>query len=140
LKSSHTAVEKDQLIELARICLLRHQDGTGVNGCPGHGEEGDEDLTEQLLLSSKYDLVANICHDSLLSQGVNIVTEAKANNGLRASASSSSSTAETSVLQNGIYRIHVQNKVGLPPSLSFPPLFLSLIPSLGMMTGNLAVV
>jgi hypothetical protein len=108
-RSSQNAVEKEQLVELCKICLLRRQEE--------HGQaEDEEDLSEQLLVSSKYDLVANICHDSLISQGVNIITEGKAN-APRASA------AETNVLQNGIYRIHVQNKVR---ALSLS-LFLSLL-------------
>lgn len=68
-------------------------------------EGGDEEYwNEQMMISTKYDLVANICHDSIISQGVTIVSEAKAN------APKSSYSADTNVLQNGIYRIHVQNK------------------------------
>lgn len=55
------------------------------------------------MISTKYDLVANICHDSSLTSGISILSSDNQLN--------TKSSANTNVLQNGVYRIHVQNKV-----------------------------
>jgi hypothetical protein len=112
-------VERQQLEEICKICLLRRAGagagvGVGVLESEG-GEGGEEDLeASSLFISTKYDLVANICHDSIVSQGVSIVSEAKTKTKGSSSGSGSGrgeSNDSTNVLQNGIYRIHVQNKV-----------------------------
>ena len=106
LKSSQSAVERQQLEEICRICLTRSRSFAVLEGEGGDGEEN----LESLFISTKYDLVANICHDSIISQGVSIVTDPKAKTS-KGSGSSGGSNDPTNVLQNGIYRIHVQNKV-----------------------------
>lgn len=99
IKSSQNAIERQQLEEICKICLIRHEKDEF------HDSHDEEYWNDQMMISTKYDLVANICHDSIISQGVTIVSEPKPN------AHKSSYSADTNVLQNGIYRIHVQNKV-----------------------------
>jgi hypothetical protein len=52
---------------LYRTCLVRRARGGG----------DDDDVTMDTLLSSKYDLLANICHDSAVWEGVTIVTDSR---------------------------------------------------------------
>jgi len=56
------------------------------------------------MVSSKYDLIANICHDSFVRVGESVTLTSN-------SASTGASAGTKSVLDNGCYRIHLQNKV-----------------------------
>eukprot|EP00602_Paraphysomonas_sp_CaronLab_P000725 CAMPEP_0185027716 /NCGR_PEP_ID=MMETSP1103-20130426/12934_1 /TAXON_ID=36769 /ORGANISM="Paraphysomonas bandaiensis, Strain Caron Lab Isolate" /LENGTH=339 /DNA_ID=CAMNT_0027561823 /DNA_START=877 /DNA_END=1896 /DNA_ORIENTATION=- len=111
VKASLTVVEKPQLKDIARTCLVRRHHSILEN-------ESEDSLTADTLLSTKYDLVANICHDSAVSQGVTIVSDSKlpvrnnnASGGSSAGTSSSRSlTGGLNVLEAGSYRAHVQNK------------------------------
>ncbi|CAM9396362.1 unnamed protein product, partial [Ectocarpus fasciculatus] len=53
-------------------------------------------------LSSKYDLLCNVCHDSLASQGTDIGSDHKSISG--------GPTSSENVLTQGSYRCHLQNK------------------------------
>jgi hypothetical protein len=78
------------------------------------GQEGSNYLLD---MSTKYDLVSNICHDSPVTQGSSIVA-INMNEGKPPprNAGEKKNNAEFNVLQAGTYRIHTHNKV-IPPYL-----------------------
>ena len=114
IKSSSTVVEKSQLEEICKICLIRHQhhlldqsdNNSNINRNDNNNVEDEEDyvtMNTNVMLSTKYDLVANICHDSSLTNGISMLSSDNQLN--------TKTPTNTNVLQNGVYRIHVQNKV-----------------------------
>lgn len=65
------------------------------------------------LVSEKYDLIANICHDSHVSVGENLSSSSTLNSteqGEAVQALKKGAKPVKSVLDNGIYRIHTRNK------------------------------
>merc|ERR1711871_270987 len=64
-------------------------------------------------VSEKYDLIANICHDSHVSVGENLSSSSTLNStqqGEAVQALKKGAKPVKSVLDNGIYRIHTRNK------------------------------
>ena len=64
-------------------------------------------------VSEKYDLIANICHDSHVSIGENFSSSSTLNSteqGEAVQALKKGAGPVKSVLDNGIYRIHTRNK------------------------------
>lgn len=68
----------------------------------GVAEDSFDLLVSTQALTTKYDLLSNICHDSLASQGTDIGSEHKSISG--------GPTSTENVLTQGSYRCHLQNK------------------------------
>ena len=69
--------------------------------------------SEDPLVSAKYDLIANICHDSHVSIGENLSSSSTLNStqqGEAVQALKKGAAPVKSVLDNGIYRVHTRNK------------------------------
>ncbi|CAE7363473.1 Usp39, partial [Symbiodinium microadriaticum] len=111
VKAAASAVEKKQLQDVARTCMIRR--------CSDNLEDSElmDECDATTLLSSKYDLMANICHDSAVSQGMTIVTDSKKPKSKAQLQQTSGHAAGKSavngglnVLEGGSYRVHIQNK------------------------------
>lgn len=61
-------------------------------------------------VSTKYDLVSNICHDSPITQSTSIAAQNVKEMKVALPRGSEKRSSEINVLQCGTYRVHIQNK------------------------------